>query len=234
MSHVEEVSTSCGEFDKATAAAASSADHAEEFVDAEEPHEADEGDGDASADDNFTEEEKQEMLATAIAAKERGNTFFKAGDVDQAIECYTEAIDSAPPGATELATFFANRAACYAKSGRHRWVAEDCTAALELQPDHVKALMRRAQAKETMEEPDAALADMKRVVELDPTVKAAAAAVPRLQAAADAKLEAQKEEMMGKLKDLGNTVLGKFGLSLDNFKADQDPNTGSYNISFQR
>eukprot|EP00966_Prymnesium_polylepis_P152253 3516800-Prymnesium_polylepis.1 len=155
MSHVEEVSTSCGEFDKATAAAASSADHAEarhwsrlkvaprnvgapraEFVDAEEPHEADEGDGDASADDNFTEEEKQEMLATAIAAKERGNTFFKAGDVDQAIECYTEAIDSAPPGATELATFFANRAACYAKSGRHRWVAEDCTAALELQPDH--------------------------------------------------------------------------------------------------
>ena len=38
----------------------------------------------------------------------------------------------------------------------------------------------------------------------------------------------------GKLKDLGNTVLGKFGMSLDNFKAVQDPATGSYNISFQQ
>jgi len=94
--------------------------------------------------------------------------------------------------------------------------------------------MRRAQAKEAMDEPNDALEDMKKVVELDPSIKAAAAAVPRLQRAADAKLEAQKEEMIGKLKDLGNTVLGKFGLSLNNFKAEQDPTTGSYNISFQQ
>lgn len=38
----------------------------------------------------------------------------------------------------------------------------------------------------------------------------------------------------GKLKELGNTVLGKFGMSLDNFKADKDPATGSYSISFQQ
>lgn len=30
----------------------------------------------------------------------------------------------------------------------------------------------------------------------------------------------------------GNSVLGNFGMSLDNFKAEKDPNTGSYNISF--
>ena len=38
--------------------------------------------------------------------------------------------------------------------------------------------------------------------------------------------------MLGKLKDLGNTILGKFGLSLDNFKAKKDESTGAYSISF--
>ena len=38
----------------------------------------------------------------------------------------------------------------------------------------------------------------------------------------------------GKLKELGNTVLGKFGMSLDNFKAEKDPNTGSYSINFKQ
>ena len=38
----------------------------------------------------------------------------------------------------------------------------------------------------------------------------------------------------GKLKDLGNTILGKFGLSVDNFKMEKDPSTGSYSVSFQQ
>ena len=40
--------------------------------------------------------------------------------------------------------------------------------------------------------------------------------------------------LAGKLKELGNTVLGKFGMSLDNFKAEKDPNTGSYSIQFKQ
>ena len=59
-------------------------------------------------------------------------------------------------------------------------------------------------------------------------------AQPRLQVAAEKKAEELKEQMMGQLKELGNSLLGKFGMSLDNFKAEKDPNTGSYNISFQR
>ena len=38
----------------------------------------------------------------------------------------------------------------------------------------------------------------------------------------------------GKLKDLGNSILGNFGLSLNNFQTVQDPETGSYSINFQQ
>jgi len=47
-------------------------------------------------------------------------------------------------------------------------------------------------------------------------------------------MEKQKEEVLGKLKDLGNMFLGNFGMSLDNFQAVQDPVTGSYSISMKK
>ena len=40
--------------------------------------------------------------------------------------------------------------------------------ALALQPNHVKALLRRAQAREELEKMQEALDDMKKVVEIDP------------------------------------------------------------------
>lgn len=38
----------------------------------------------------------------------------------------------------------------------------------------------------------------------------------------------------GKLKEMGNSILGRFGMSVDNFKTVKDPNTGSYSVQFQR
>jgi len=182
----------------------------------------------------LTAEEAAAALESAREAKQQGNTHFQAGRLEAAIDCYTHAIELAPADEPERAVFFANRAACYAKMGEHLGVVEDCTAALALQPEYTKALMRRALARERLDQPTEALEDAKEALRLEPDSKEAKAAVPRLEKASEAKLEAQKEEMLGKLKDLGNSVLGRFGMSLDNFKAEKDPSTGSYNISFQQ
>ena len=172
------------------------------------------------------------LLAEARGYKERGNVHFKAQEWDNAISCYTQAIDTMPEEAPERAVFFANRAAAFAKIGEHEGVIDDCTQAIALQPEYTKAFARRAIAREKLNEPTLALEDAKKAAELDPSDKALAASVDRLEKASAAKLEEQKEEMIGKLKELGNSVLGKFGMSLDNFNAVQDPTTGSYNISF--
>ena len=173
----------------------------------------------------------------ASASKEEGNRFFKAGDLDAAVRCYTRALDLCPFGEDSdyaRSVYHGNRAQCYLSLKLYQEAIYDCDDAIHFQPRFLKALMRRAQAKEQLDQLEDALADIKAVLEIDPTVLAAVQAQQRLSTAVKEKQEKMKEEMLGKLKDLGNTLLGKVGLSLDNFKMQQDPNTGSYSINFQQ
>lgn len=193
--------------------------------------------GNENVGKELTEEEKmqeQQMLAGAQALKAEGNALFGAHEYDAAIQKYTEAIETAPTGHKEQAVFFNNRATCYFKQGNYSLVIADCTSALRIDADYTKCLLRRAQAYETEKKVCEAFDDYERILKLEPGNSMAAAGSKRLKPAAEAERERMKEEMMGKLKDLGNTVLGKFGLSLDNFKATQDPSTGGYSISFQQ
>jgi tetratricopeptide (TPR) repeat protein len=148
---------------------------------------------------------------------------------------YSEALEEAPMTAPlQRAVYFANRAACQMRLEEHSEAAIDCSAAIELHPEYTKALLRRASAFEAMADYEAALMDLKKVVELEPNNTAAIMAQKRIEPLAEKKREEVKDEMIGKLKDLGNSLLGKFGMSLDNFKTEQDPNTGSYSIKFQQ
>ncbi len=110
----------------------------------------------------------------------------------------------------------------------------DCDRALENNPRYIKALARRAAVLEKLETLDEAAADAEVWLALEPGSAPARQVAARLKKATAERDEKLKAEMLGKLKDMGNWVLGKFGLSVDNFKAVQDPKTGSYSISFQQ
>ena len=73
--------------------------------------------------------------------------------------------------------------------------------------------------------------DAKSIQEMEPGYPKIETLVRRLERVHAEKMEAMKEEAMGKLKELGNSVLGFMGMKLDDFKFSQDPSTGSWNIS---
>ncbi len=50
---------------------------------------------------------------------------------------------------------------------------------------------------------------------------------------AEIKKKQMTDEMLGKLKDVGNSVLNMFGLSTDNFKM-QENSGGGYSIQFNK
>jgi hypothetical protein len=63
-----------------------------------------------------------------------------------------------------------------------------------------------------------------------PTIRSALATLPRRIAVQQ---EKEKDEMLGQLKELGNGILGKFGLSTDMFKIEQQEG-GGYGLKFER
>lgn len=110
-------------------------------------------------------------MSHAQTAKEEGNEFFKKSQYEQAIEAYTQAIACATPedGTELLAAVYNNRAACHSQLHHHKKVAEDAGKALELQPNNVKALTRRALALEALEKYKDALADVEKALLIEPS-----------------------------------------------------------------
>ena len=104
----------------------------------------------------------EDPLEKALAAKNKGNKYFRGGRYELAIKCYTQAIEVCPEAKkTDLATFYQNRAAAYEQLVRHilflksrfyskslqesdESVLSDCSMALKNNSKYVKAMERRA------------------------------------------------------------------------------------------
>ncbi|KAL1738325.1 hypothetical protein HDZ31DRAFT_51174, partial [Schizophyllum fasciatum] len=145
-----------------------------------------------------------------------------------------------PECAKARAVLNANVGACYVKLDDHKGAVASCTEALADDPTYVKALQRRASSNEainTWASLSSAAEDYAALLKIVPEHTPLYTEIERAQRRVKPRLEAaQKEElaeMMSKLKGVGNSVLGYFGLSTDNFKF--EPNgQGGYSVNFSQ
>lgn len=182
---------------------------------------------------DMPDEEKQKRREESTRLKEEGNEQFKKGDYIEAESSYSQALQMCPSCfQKDRSILFSNRAAARMKQDKKEMAISDCSKAIQLNPTYIRAILRRAELYEKTDKLDEALEDYKSILEKDPSVHQAREACMRLPKQIEERNERLKEEMLGKLKDLGNLVLRPFGLSTENFQIKQDSSTGSYSINF--
>jgi len=113
------------------------------------------------------ERKRKAGLSGTESLKEKGDEAYKAAQFETAIQHYTKCLDSLGEFTSPLAIkCLSNRAACYKQISHFDGTIEDCTYVLEVEPDNVKALVRRAQAFEAVEKYRYALQDVKQVLSM--------------------------------------------------------------------
>ncbi|OMJ81265.1 hypothetical protein SteCoe_18324 [Stentor coeruleus] len=162
-------------------------------------------------------------MESPLELKEQANVLYRNKEYQEAIDLYEKSAELADDDLKSIC--YGNISLCYYNLEDFEESFEYCEKALAIKADYVKVRERKIRilllqgkvkdAKEELEKGDVA-PDLKKEVE-EISAK---------------EFEKEKEEMLGKLKDLGNTVLGKFGLSLDSFQVNKSE-SGGYNINFK-
>jgi len=114
------------------------------------------------------------------AAKDLGNGFFSKGSVDEAVRWFSKCLwllgagalpdaDADPEWKSSMEGILrTNRAFAYIKLRQWQDADEDCSKALALNPESVKALYRRAMARQELGRAAAALEDVEAALRLQP------------------------------------------------------------------
>eukprot|EP00561_Arcocellulus_cornucervis_P013447 CAMPEP_0185804310 /NCGR_PEP_ID=MMETSP1322-20130828/3173_1 /TAXON_ID=265543 /ORGANISM="Minutocellus polymorphus, Strain RCC2270" /LENGTH=535 /DNA_ID=CAMNT_0028500275 /DNA_START=17 /DNA_END=1621 /DNA_ORIENTATION=- len=84
-------------------------------------------------------------LRSLSKKKEEADTAYKSRNFEGARDCYSEALELCPADATAYkAKLYFNRGSANAALRNHEEVVKDCSSAIELDDEYVKAYMRRA------------------------------------------------------------------------------------------
>ncbi|KAG8191985.1 hypothetical protein JTE90_002255 [Oedothorax gibbosus] len=139
--------------------------------------------------------------------KSEGNALFSSGDYTGAIKLYSRGLKNCPENSTEAATFYKNRAAAYLKLEKYQKVIEDTSLALEITPSDVKALFRRCQAYEKLEQFNEAFKDARAVNHLDPSNSAIKPILTKLSVKVQ-EMAKEKASTVSKVKTMFDYLLG--------------------------
>ncbi|KIH65467.1 tetratricopeptide repeat protein [Ancylostoma duodenale] len=178
--------------------------------------------------------ENSDITETVEKLKQEGNASFGQGEWSAAAEKYKEALNICPPGNDSLrSVLLSNLSAAYIKQTQWEAAAEAATEAIEANAPNEKALERRAFAYSNIPvKYQNAIDDYEKLKEQFPQRTQYSVKIQELQKKIEVRNEEMKNEMINKLKELGNVCLRPFGLSTDSFQL--TPNAdGGYSISMK-
>ena len=201
----------------------------------EEPKK-DSDDNSESDEDNvkLTEEEKKDIEENIVNQRKNAGVLYKNGEYLQALNTYSLLLKDAKRAELkeQCCILNCNKGICFNKLNEYDKALESFKEALKYNKDYSKALCNKMLLLHKKEEYLEAYEDFKRLKTLDYNLWEN---YRNLEGELSYKAEIQKkkmtDEMLGKLKDMGNTILGKFGLSLNNFQ--MTPNgQGGYSMQY--
>jgi len=111
-----------------------------------------------------------DLISRLSFIKGEGNTAYKKGDFDKAVELYTKAIEIDPHDSLYFhAVLLTNRAVARGKLGKNDLAISDCALAISRNPIYSKARMKRAELFTVQKDLEEAIADYEWVLANDPS-----------------------------------------------------------------
>jgi DnaJ family protein C protein 7 len=118
--------------------------------------------------DHSASRKMRQKLKELEKAKEAGKEAFQRGAFKEAADLYTEALAVDPDNLEVHVTLYSNRATARFKTSDYAGSIEDCNSALQIQPRHLKCLLRRAACRMEMEEFKLAIDDYEAAHNIEP------------------------------------------------------------------
>ncbi|KAK4554835.1 hypothetical protein LTR86_007983 [Recurvomyces mirabilis] len=149
------------------------------------------------------------MVQKLDRMKDEGNTHFKAGRYQQAVELYTSALEVDPQNRGTNSKILNNRAMCYSKMKQWSEAREDCDKAIALDPSYIKAKKTRAKALGESGNWEEAVREYKSIAEQNPEEPGIARDVKNAEMEQKKSKRKDYYKILGIEKDAGETEIKK-------------------------